>query len=199
MNTNPKRDEKQEDRRVRRTRARLREAFAALIQEKPVEEITVRELTDLADVNRGTFYSHYKDIYDLQEQMEEEALGEFTALMDRYTSSDLRGGLAPILTDVFRFVEKHRGLCGSLLSRKGDDLFFRRLNALIDEKCLGEWQELYHFTGEDQRAACMTFLVGGAVELVQGWIARGFAEGAEDMAALTERLILHGVGSFARP
>lgn len=191
-----KRDEKPEDRRVRRTRARLREAFTALLREKPVEEITVRELTDLADVNRGTFYGHYRDIYDLLEQMEGEAIQEFTALMDRYSSSDLRGGLLPILTDVFRFVEKHGGLCAALLSRR-DDLFFQQIGALIDRKCLGEWQELYHFAGEEQRAYCMDFLVAGAVELVRGWVTRGFAETPEDMAALTERLILRGMSTFA--
>ena len=42
MDRNQKRDEKLQDRRVRRTRARLREAFTALLREKPVEEITVR-------------------------------------------------------------------------------------------------------------------------------------------------------------
>lgn len=192
-----KRVEKGEDRRVRRTRAQLRDAFTALLREKPVDEITVRELTDLADVNRGTFYGHYRDIYDLLEQMEGEALGEFAALMDRYSSSDLRGGLLPILTDVFHFVEKHGGLCAALLSRRGDNLFFQQLSTLIDRKCLGEWQELYCFAGEEQRAYCMDFLVAGAVELVRGWVTRGFAEPAEDMAALTERLILRGMSTFA--
>lgn len=191
-----KRDEKPEDRRVRRTRARLREAFTALLREKPVEEITVRELTELADVNRGTFYGHYRDIYDLLEQMEGEALEEFTALMDRYSSSDLRIGLRAILTDVFRFVEKHGGLCAALLSRR-DDLFFQQIGALIDRKCLGEWQELYCFSAEEQRGYCMDFLVAGAVELVRGWVTRGFAETPEDMAALTECLILRGMSTFA--
>lgn len=191
-----KRDEKPEDRRVRRTRARLREAFTALLREKPVEEITVRELTDLADVNRGTFYGHYRDIYDLLEQMEGEALEEFSALMDRYSSSDLRIGLRAILTDVFCFVEKHGGLCAALLSRR-DDLFFQQIGALIDRKCLEEWQELYCFSGEEQRGYCMDFLVAGAVELVRGWVTRGFAETPEDMATLTERLILRGMSTFA--
>ena len=45
----------EQDRRVRRTRKRLQEALAALMREKELKDITVRELTDLADVNRGTF------------------------------------------------------------------------------------------------------------------------------------------------
>ena len=64
------------DRRVRRTREQLKRALTQLLLEKPVREITVRELTDRADVNRGTFYAHYTDLYDMLEQMENEAIGE---------------------------------------------------------------------------------------------------------------------------
>ena len=58
------------DRRIRRTKAQLCAALNQLLAEKPPEEITVTELTRLADVNRGTFYSHYKDVPDMVEQME---------------------------------------------------------------------------------------------------------------------------------
>ena len=56
------------DRRVRRTRAQLRRALTELLEEKDIRSVTVRELTERADVNRGTFYAHYSDIYDLVEQ-----------------------------------------------------------------------------------------------------------------------------------
>ena len=65
-----------EDRRVRRTKERLRQALTQLLLEKDIHDITVRELTDLADVNRGTFYTHYKDIYDLLEQTENALFSE---------------------------------------------------------------------------------------------------------------------------
>ena len=74
-----------EDRRVRRTRERLRQALTQLLLEKDVRDITVRELTDLADVNRGTFYTHYRDIYDLLEQTENALFGELEALLDSLT------------------------------------------------------------------------------------------------------------------
>ena len=72
------------DRRVRRTRERLNRALTELLMEKPMREITVRELTDRADVNRGTFYAHYTDLFDMLEQMENEVLAEFEALLGRY-------------------------------------------------------------------------------------------------------------------
>ena len=59
---------KKEDRRVRRTKKLLTQALTELLQEKQVNEITVKELTDLADMNRGTFYLYYKDIFDMLEK-----------------------------------------------------------------------------------------------------------------------------------
>ena len=56
--------EKKEDRRVRRTKKLLSQGLIELMQQKQVKDITVRELADLVDVNRGTFYLYYRDIFD---------------------------------------------------------------------------------------------------------------------------------------
>ena len=53
-------EEPRTDRRVRKTKKQLRMALTTLMMEKSVGEITVREIAELADVNRGTFYAHYK-------------------------------------------------------------------------------------------------------------------------------------------
>ena len=62
------------DARVRYTRMRLREAFLACLAEKPVSKITVKELCDMAEINRATFYKHYADPFDLLDKLEGEAL-----------------------------------------------------------------------------------------------------------------------------
>ena len=62
----------EENRSVRLTRKRLSDALITLLMQKPVREITVRELTELANVSRGTFYFHYTDIYDLMDHVERE-------------------------------------------------------------------------------------------------------------------------------
>ena len=69
------------NRSVRMTKRRLSDALIALLAQKPVREITVRELTALAKVSRGTFYFHYTDIYDLLAQIEQDQLEGLDALM----------------------------------------------------------------------------------------------------------------------
>ena len=49
-------------------------AFWKLYTQKPITEITIKELTREADVHRSSFYSHYDDIYDLLTHCEEDLL-----------------------------------------------------------------------------------------------------------------------------
>lgn len=62
------------DLRIERTKKCIKDAFIELRKTKPIEKITVKELAALASINKATFYSHYNDIYDLSEQMEEETI-----------------------------------------------------------------------------------------------------------------------------
>ncbi|MCM1165139.1 MAG: TetR/AcrR family transcriptional regulator [Lachnospiraceae bacterium] len=60
------------DLRVKKTKSSVVNAFLQLRAKKPLERITVKELSDLAEINKATFYLHYKDIYDLSETLENE-------------------------------------------------------------------------------------------------------------------------------
>ena len=62
------------DLRTERTKRCIANAFIQLRSKKPLEKITVKELSDLAMVHKATFYNHYQDIYDLSEQLENETI-----------------------------------------------------------------------------------------------------------------------------
>ena len=60
------------DLRTERTRRSITSAFLKLRKQKAIEKITVKELAELAYINKATFYTHYHDIYDLSDQLENE-------------------------------------------------------------------------------------------------------------------------------
>ena len=66
------------DLRIEKTEKGIRNAFIELRSRKPLEKITIKELCEHAYINKSTFYSHYKDIYDLSERMEEEVVSSIT-------------------------------------------------------------------------------------------------------------------------
>ncbi|MEZ3487959.1 MAG: TetR/AcrR family transcriptional regulator [Lachnospiraceae bacterium] len=66
------------DLRVEKTERGIKNAFIELRSKKPLEKITIKELCELACINKSTFYSHYKDIYDLSDSLEEEVVRSIT-------------------------------------------------------------------------------------------------------------------------
>lgn len=182
------------DRRIRKTRQVLRQSFAILLAEKPLEDITVKELTERADINRGTFYCHYKDIYDLKDQIERELFDEFVAVIDGYGVDNLRRELRSVMTDVFRFLQCNKEFGTIISAYKTDSLFFAWVRSEIFRRGLSEWQRIYGFQDSIQWDYYLDFVVAGCVTMLQSWIQKGMRESPEEMGALSERFILYGPG-----
>ena len=62
------------DIRIEKTKTAIHNTFLELRSKKPLEKITIKELCEKAQINKSTFYSHYKDIYDLSDQLETEVV-----------------------------------------------------------------------------------------------------------------------------
>ena len=62
------------DARIRYTKMVIKDAFVALLKEKPLNKVTVKEICNLAEINRATFYKYYSDPYDLLNKMEQEIM-----------------------------------------------------------------------------------------------------------------------------
>ncbi len=69
--------EKKPDRRVLKTKKAIRNALAQLLAEKQLEEITVKEVADTADINRKTFYNYYAGVHQVIDEIENEIISTF--------------------------------------------------------------------------------------------------------------------------
>ena len=182
------------DRRVRKTRRQLRECLITLLKEKKVQDITVRELTDMADLNRGTFYLHYKDVFDLLEKTEAELQEDFNQLVCKHDAVDLKQRPSVIFNEIYSLVYDNADLIEILLGENGDLNFVNRLKQLIREKCLKDWMEVFRSGNAAAFDAFFSFIVSGCIGLVQYWLQTGFKETPEQMAKLTEHIITKGIG-----
>ena len=79
------------DARVRYTQHALKQALLTLLKEKSVNKITVKEVCELAELNRATFYSHYSDCFALLEAIENELLEAFAQSLTLIKSFDVAG------------------------------------------------------------------------------------------------------------
>ena len=64
------------DRRTKYTKKVIKDTFLNLLEKKDISNITVTEICDISDINRGTFYRYYMDVYDLLKNIEQEFIEE---------------------------------------------------------------------------------------------------------------------------
>ena len=191
----------QENRSVRNTKRRLREGLLRLLEEKPINEISVKELTELVDVNRGTFYFHYQDIYDLLRDMEQDFFENFDRTLsgnapmldeDGFPLLDAEG--APYLHAIFSFIDDNRSFCRIMLSPHGDMQFVELVKERIDRQCRFFWQLLAPGADEAQSGIYNAFLINGLIGLIREWVNDRRDLTVESISELTATLILASVG-----
>lgn len=180
------------DRRIRKTRQQLRQSLTALLKVKPIQDITVKELADMADINRGTFYLHYRDVFDLLNQIEDELLTELETLLEQYQPGDILSNTVQIFNNLYELVQKNSELVGILIGEHGELNFVNRLNHILREKCLRDWMEHFRKDRDNTFEAYYVFVTSGCMGLVQYWLNNGMKETPLELAKLTEQMILNG-------
>lgn len=161
---------KKQDQRVRLTKALLQNAFLELLAKKPVQSITVKELCDKAGINRGSFYNHYQDIYDLLEQMEQQIMDELQRLLDANPVIALEGEQGEqraFVQAIFTFFEKNRELCAILLGEHGDKKFVAGIIEMGREKSIREYRALYPGVSPTEADLFYAFIAWGFIGLLE--------------------------------
>ncbi len=174
------------DRRVRKTKALLQQGLIRLMREKDVKDISVKELSDLADINRGTFYLHYSDIYDMLAQLEDQLFQEFHAILDRTLNPEsgvLSHGTA--IREIFSFLERHKDLAQVMMSSHGDLAFVNRMKNLVKDR-------IYGILASTQAARSYpyieSFMVSGYTGVIEAWLNCPCPPSPEEMEIICSRM-----------
>lgn len=122
------------DIRVKRTKKLIRQGLVELSATKRINKITVKELTDHIEINRGTFYLHYKDVFDLVETLENELYNDFNTKLSSYTSEALLKAPLDVCEDFCNHFLEHKDLYSSFLGANGDAHFAYKLGDRLNER-----------------------------------------------------------------
>ncbi len=191
------------DRRSVRTRTALRQALADEIEATgDLSRVTVTSVTERAGVTRRTFYSHFRDIPDLVNQIEEETLADFRGYVVRISETSLAGlqeslnrqEPAPGSIELLRCIAEKGSYLKPLLGDGGDPAFAERIKRMVREvvqdraldgldlRALGSFFDYY-----------LTFAISAEVGVLLRWLEGGMRESVGTMARLMTALM------FVRP
>ncbi|KPI57300.1 TetR family transcriptional regulator [Clostridioides difficile] len=187
------------DRRTIRTKKMIRSALAELIDEKGFNNISVTDLTQRADINRGTFYLHYVDKYDLLEKIENEIIQEIEEETKHLDSSnmmeiDTSSEPLPFMVKLFEYFRKNSVIIKSILGPKGDPTFERKIKKFIETN-LFEKQKLRNFNIDEaiiSEEYFIQYILSADLGVIQYWLEKNMKESPEEMALILARMSLLG-------
>lgn len=119
-----------EDRRQRKTKAAVQKAVIELSAEREISDISVTDLAERADINRSTFYLHYRDVHDVLAEMEREIVDGITALFAKCDLSQLADNIYPVLKTVCDELEQKPSLKKFFAREGGQGVYYKIQNSL---------------------------------------------------------------------
>ena len=177
------------DARVRYTQRVLKESFLSLLREKPINKITVKEVCELAELNRATFYAHYSDCFALMESIEQElldAFGESLRLIDGFDVSALIAAL-------YAMVEQHENACRVLIFRGASPSVLGRMIDLARPSSIAAWKHQLHHASEAELEMLYTHLSNGLMNVVVG----GYEKySREEVISFVNRIVRSSLSLF---
>ncbi|MGG6311636.1 TetR/AcrR family transcriptional regulator [Paenibacillus macerans] len=176
------------DRRIMKSRQAIMEAFVGLLGEKSFDKVTINDIAERANVNRGTVYLHFTDKFDLQEQCIE------TYLQQLHDSCLSDGDVTAVsakdlLLRGFEYLGANASIYSTLIAGKGVPVFRERMMALM-EQGVQDHLGMYGIPSATNRDVEVQFLASAAVGLMEWWIKRGMPYSPADMVEQLFTLLL---------
>ncbi len=179
-----------EDRRVKRTKRILRECLFKLLEEKSIDEITVKELTEAADVNRSTFYFYYRDINDMMMQIQDEIFTVFeqTVLIPQasfVTVEDFTNYCIRFLL----FCKEYEKICKFVISNDPNNNLAKKIKKSLLKR-IPDTKKV--FPENDSKRYLTAFAVSAIWETIIQWMYDGMKVDAEEMARFMANAYFYG-------
>lgn len=171
-----------EDRRVRKTRRRIKEAMLRCLQDTPLKSVTVKAICDEADINRSTFYAHYPDPFALYDELQEEIVEEMTRSLVHI--QDTEDSFHAFLLNVVRYTQEHQAAFLALVKNDVRSLQ-QTMTQAVQRLHLPSLEQF-----GDRQVYVQEYFYSGTVAMLSLWLEGGGRETPEEMAGLLEKILV---------
>lgn len=181
------------DLRIQKTRAIIQNALFDLLSEKELSKISISELCRRAQINRKTFYRHYRGTEDIIEELENSLLGELSAILRVGNNSIFDVGA--VFRDISAAVEKNRELLIKVMRLNPELLTGGKIKAMM---CRATSLSLKSAGMISDAAADVAaeFAVSGVLAIYSAWLNGGCKGDLDMMTEISAKMTAHGIAAF---
>nr|AFN84578.1 transcriptional regulator [uncultured bacterium scaffold00056] len=173
------------DNRVRYTKMILQNALLQILRTKRIDKVTIKEICELAEVNRGTFYLHYSTPNDLLMEIEQQFIDENISHFSSYMALDYE---TIHLAEVFSCILQNQELCRVIMGKNGNPRFVERIQQLVRPSTIDSWQAQFPDYDRSDLDYVFDYAFTGSMRLILNWIDDNRGMSAEELARRLDRL-----------
>ena len=173
------------DNRVRYTKMILKQALLTCLQKKNIDKVTIKEICETANINRGTFYLHYTTPNDLLLEIEKEFIDENMEYFSPYFHD---GYETSYLAGLFTSVLKNKELCRIIMGKNGNPKFLEKLQLLIRENIVDGWHKDFPKYNRQDLDYVFDYIFAGSMRLILNWLEDENSMTTEILANRLDRL-----------
>lgn len=175
-----------EDRRSLKTKRAIRNAFLELLKHKNINRISIVEISKLADLGRGTFYLHYKDVYELMEQLEQELIEDLSRLYDDSQPCDNSMNMLKLAETITQYMELNRETFLVVARTENGGRTLEEIKDFFIRKILSDYDKIV--TDIDRGEA--VFIVSGVFGILESWIRDGMTTPSKSVSELLHYVLV---------
>lgn len=181
--------EGKQDRRIKRTKTLMRDALLDLMDEKPFSEISAKDITSYADLNRATFYLHYNNVFDLLDELENEVAASFAKMLEKLDIKQNEAWEYPVIGQICKYIEENSRVCRCLLLNPRSDRFTAKLTEIMKWKGMQVRKEAGVDIDLVKADYVHQFIACGAMGIVKQWLLDEAPMTKEEMTDFAMQLI----------
>lgn len=175
-----------------RSRKLIQEALADLLQEKPFDKITVTDVVTRADINRGTFYAHYRDIPDVVDHLIQQTFSTIRDAIISHSGTFEHAGHT-LLATIQDILEEDLFFYRKILNSTASAIMQEQLVAVVEEFMLEHKDTFFSGTQEEYQIA-IRFCAGGLSNLYRDWFSGKLSCTLSELTHIGETLIRRIIG-----
>ena len=173
------------DARTRYTKMVIKNSFVQILQKKPFKKVTVKEICELSEINRATFYKYYCDPYDLLDKLEEEFLKELQDTIQQSTYHNFKDTFTLIMVSIKANCEIYK----TLFSENGDSHFPARIFSLCYEYYGMNSDKRLQKLSSSEQSWLYYFMAQGCGGILHQWMENEMKEPISEVTDFADRLI----------
>ena len=179
-----------DNRRVQYTKSELKRSLLTLLRSKPISKITVKEICETADLNRGTFYAYYASPEMLLAEIEDEF---YLDILNSVTAFRRPDDVVTIFTQALTALKERQELSEVLAGKYADGAFIEKLVDVARAMCMRIWVRLSTGVPTATLEMMYDFCSWGCAQVIEKWVQDGMQEEPEEIAKFLRTICDYGI------